>query len=143
MGEYANFSSTVYAPVTREGRMPVKNQVAEYSIPLITNFRGLESLEKELPGAVVDLRVEKPRRVIHRSYTARQDEKVAAHLANVDRHLELSKTERITPLTENVYKKFEPVLRVSQPHAASVHLVDVHRSFAVLGCYSCGACSRG
>jgi hypothetical protein len=57
--------------------------------------------------------VEKPRRVIPRSYSSRKDEQVAAHLANVDRHLALSKTERITPLTENVYKKFEPVLRVS------------------------------
>jgi hypothetical protein len=81
VGEHANFASTViqsylavkhhainsytmrallvqvYAPITREGRLPVKNQVAEYSIPLISNFRGLESLEKGLPGSVVDLRV--------------------------------------------------------------------------------------
>jgi hypothetical protein len=43
--EYSNFDSKVYAPVTREGRLPLKNQVVDYSIPLIQSYVGLSNIK--------------------------------------------------------------------------------------------------
>lgn len=46
--ETADFGSKVYAPATREGKIPPRNQVVDYGIPLINNYQGLVALESTL-----------------------------------------------------------------------------------------------
>jgi hypothetical protein len=57
VSEHADFGSKLYAPITREGRLPVKNAVVDYGIPLISNYAGITSLEQNLPKSVTQISV--------------------------------------------------------------------------------------
>ena len=70
--EHAQFSSKVYAPIAHQGRLPVKNQVVDYGIPLISNYQGLAALESTLPTSTLKLKVTQPKKMIPKSAASRK-----------------------------------------------------------------------
>jgi hypothetical protein len=108
--EHANFDSRVYAPLTREGRLPVKNSVVDYGIPLLSNYQGLSALEKTIVPSLKDTKIDvaganpiKSRRTIH----------VEADLDHAYRLLLGGQQEKKDKVVNNMYKKFEPVQRAA------------------------------
>lgn len=117
IGEHTSFGSAVYAPVAREGRLPVKNQVVDYGIPLISNFQGLAALEQTLPRDLAQMVVHKPEKIVPKAMATRKGQQIAADLEYVDKLLNAKKqggTGKAQTL-KNVYKKFEPVVRPPTP----------------------------
>lgn len=129
VGDYADHSSQVYAPVQRQGKLPVKNQVVDYGIPLISNFQGLSDLERHLPSSATSLTVTQPQ-IRVASLATRKGQAIRADLDYVDSLLEAQRADglpvgitgdakahygRKKGLIENVYKKFEPVQRAPTP----------------------------
>ncbi len=106
VGEHANFGSKVYAPVARDGRLPVKNQVVDYGIPLISNYQGLSALAANLPTNTFELAVKAPQKIIPKSCQGRKGQKVVADLEYVEKMLE-DKHVKKAVVVENVYKRFE------------------------------------
>jgi hypothetical protein len=111
--EHANFASRVYAPLAFEGRLPVSSAVVDYGIPLINNFQGLNALESSLPEAVVETPVDAPGKI--QLNKTRKQQKIASDLNFCDQLLEGSKKKTETTKIENMYRKFEPVLRAPTP----------------------------
>ena len=137
VAEYADHSSQVYAPVQHQGKLPVKNQVVDYGIPLISNFQGLTELERRLRPSDTTVAVRAPAlrpdgQGVHvASLATRKGQAVRADLDYVDSLLAAQRAQglpvgiageartnynaRHRPLVENVYKKFEPVQRAPTP----------------------------
>lgn len=113
--EHANFGSKMYAPKARMGRLPVKNQVVDYGIPLISNYQGLTALENSLPMSQFDVTVKEPAKIVPKSAQGRKGQQIVTDLLYVDQLVEERKKEKKTVKIENVYKKFEPVLRAPTP----------------------------
>eukprot|EP00462_Mataza_sp_D1_P001095 CAMPEP_0175096900 /NCGR_PEP_ID=MMETSP0086_2-20121207/4985_1 /TAXON_ID=136419 /ORGANISM="Unknown Unknown, Strain D1" /LENGTH=896 /DNA_ID=CAMNT_0016370345 /DNA_START=28 /DNA_END=2718 /DNA_ORIENTATION=+ len=130
--EHADFSSVVYAPVAREGRLPVKNQVVDYGIPLISNYQGLVALENSLPPQSLNPTFKQPEKIIPKSAQGRKGQQIVADLAYVDKLLENRKTETKKVVIENVYKKFEPVTRAPTPSVKCPEGSDTHRAVLLL-----------
>jgi len=113
--EHASFGSKVYAPIAYQGRLPVKNQVVDYGIPLISNYQGLAALEATLPSSTLRLQVKEPQKIIPKSAVGRKGQQVIADLAYVDKLMQDKKVAKKEVVIENVYKKFEPVTRAPVP----------------------------
>lgn len=124
--DYTDFSSSVYAPIQRDGKMPSKNQVIDYGIPLLGNFQGLTELENVLPHDLKNVVVQKPKKIIPASFRDRKGQQIYADLTYADQLLEKRTTEK-PKILENVYKKYEPLVRanpiqVKAPDHESVNL---------------------
>lgn len=113
--EHSDYASKVYAPIARMGRLPVKNQVVDYGIPLISNYQGLTALESTLPRKAFDVPVRQPAKIVPKSAQGRRGQQIVQDLVYVDKLLQDRKLEKKTEKIENVYKKFEPVLRAATP----------------------------
>ena len=87
--EHANYSSRVYAPRAREGRLPVSNQVVDYGIPLINNFQGLSALEMNVPVKLNDTQIVAPKKLV--MHKTRKLQKIASDLDYCDKLLENAK----------------------------------------------------
>eukprot|EP01006_Ploeotia_vitrea_P049072 TRINITY_DN67306_c3_g5_i1.p1 TRINITY_DN67306_c3_g5~~TRINITY_DN67306_c3_g5_i1.p1 ORF type:complete len:688 (+),score=375.57 TRINITY_DN67306_c3_g5_i1:22-2064(+) len=128
--EYADYNSKVYAPAQREGTVPPKAQAVDYGIPLISSYQGLDSLEKSLPRRATHAKVRAPKKVVPASQKSRQAQKVAADLEYIDNVLRTGATpKQSAPAMENMYKKFEPLVR---PPTPSVEPVDEDPLIAAL-----------
>lgn len=130
VADHADPGSTVYAPIVREGKMPLKNQVVDYGIPLINNFQGLNALGKTLPRGTTDMKVQTPAKIVPAGFKDRKGQQVLGHLAHVDKLIQDQKQEKVVKHIENVYKKFEPVLRA--PTAVVLPPADEEKERAVL-----------
>lgn len=152
VSEYADHASQVYAPVQRAGKLPVKNQVVDYGIPLITNFQGLSELERSLPASATRVHIGPPRlrpdgHVPVASLATRKGQAIRNDLEYVDGLLEAQRAEggavgiageartnygRRRPLVENVYKKFEPVQRAPTPTVEAPDEDEARRAVLLL-----------
>jgi hypothetical protein len=152
VSQYADHSSQVYAPVQREGKLPVKNMVVDYGIPLITNFQGLSELERNLPASATRVHIGPPRlrpdgHVPVASLASRKGQAIRNDLDYVDALLEAQRAEggavgiageartnygRRRPLIENVYKKFEPVQRAPTPTVEAPEEDEAQRAVLLL-----------
>lgn len=132
INDHADYASKVYAPVARQGRLPVKNQVVDYGIPLISNYQGLNALEASLPAESFVSKVQQPSRVVPKSAQGRKGQQIVADLAYVDKLLEEKKKEKKTVVIENVYKKFEPVVRAPTPSVAAPPNEDLYNAALLL-----------
>lgn len=154
VSEYADHSSQVYAPIQHRGKLPVKNQVVDYGIPLINNFQGLVELEAKLPAHALGVKVRPPalrkdgKGIEVESLATRKGQAIRADLDYVDNLLALQRAEggavgitgdartnygrRGRPLIENVYKKFEPVQRAATPEVERSDDDDATRAILLL-----------
>lgn len=132
VGEHAEFGSKVYAPVAREGRLPVKNQVVDYGIPLISNYQGLSALENSIPKSVTEVKVRKPKKIVPKSAQGRKGQQVMADLAYVDALAEAKKHGKKPEKIENVYKKFEPIVRAPTPSVTAPELEEAETAVLLL-----------
>lgn len=127
--EFAEHGSKVYAPMARDGRMPVKNQVVDYGIPLINNFQGLIALERTLPDKATRVDISKPEFILP---VDRKAQKIAMDLAYVDQLVLDKKEMKSEKAITNVYKRFEPVIRPPMPVVEVPEDQDLDRSLRLL-----------
>jgi hypothetical protein len=130
--EHSEYGSKVYAPVAREGRLPVKNQVVDYGIPLISNYQGLSALEQSMSKSVTDFKVRKPDKIIPKSTQGRKGAKIRADLEYVDKLSQLQKNGKPTEKIENKYKKFEPIVRAPTPSVCAPEMEEPERAVLLL-----------
>jgi hypothetical protein len=146
VADYADHASQVYAPVQRRGKLPVRNQVVDYGIPLIANFQGLTELEASLPANATTAAV-RPPEIRVKSLATRKGQAIRADLDYVDSLLVLQRGAggavgiagdakahygRSRALAENVYKKFEPVQRAPTPTVAMPEAEESARAILLL-----------
>jgi len=134
ISETADFASPVYAPAVREGRMPVKNQVVDYGIPLLNNSRQLAALERTIQNPALRAEQEtvvvpKPSEVLKET---RESVKAADALERVHKMLTADAGQTAKPTTVNVYKRFEPVLRPPTPSVEAVEHEELSRAVLLL-----------
>jgi len=136
VGDYADHASQVYAPITREGHLPAKNQVVDYGIPILNSFQGLSELERQghIPERLLEVAIKAPRRdrIQIASLATRKGQAIRRDLEYVDSLLDAQRAAGLEVgitgaartnyalkagqrLIENVYKKFEPVQRAPTP----------------------------
>jgi hypothetical protein len=153
VSDYADHASQVYAPVQRQGKLPVKNQVVDYGIPLLSNFQGLSELERSMKPSTTSLAVAAPKlrpdgRLAVPSLASRKGEAIRADLEYVDGLLEQQRAEggvvgiagearktygkHARKLVENVYKKFEPVQRAPTPSVSAPDDDEASRAILLL-----------
>jgi hypothetical protein len=160
VGDYSDYSSQVYAPIQRQGKLPVKNQVVDYGIPLLNNFQGLNQLEKNLPNSIIggggegkngftsiapplrpDGRIAVPSLVSRKGQSIRRDLEYVDNLLNQQRAegnavgiIGEARTQygKQRRLIENVYKKFEPVQRAPTPTVSAPDDEEISRSILLL-----------
>lgn len=70
----------VYAPITREGRVPARNQVVGYNIPMTSDFEGLSQLERKVPAATQLVQVARPEKIVPRGFSSRKGASVSARV---------------------------------------------------------------
>jgi hypothetical protein len=132
ISEHSSCSSKVYAPNTRDGRIAVKNQVVDYGIPLISNYQGLAALEDKIAHKALRAQVKAPEKIILKHEQTRKGMKILADLAYCDQLLDSSKAEKVEKRIENVYKKFEPVMRAITPSVEVPEFDDAERAILLL-----------
>jgi len=94
IGEYANYSSKVYAPITRSGQHPDKaaDRFEVKKTEIQTTLGGLTFLESTLPAKLTMTNTSKPRKQAAKSAKERAAQVVAGHLQRMD---DLIKTEKL------------------------------------------------
>jgi len=111
--EASDFASRIYAPATRDGKVPVRNQVVDYGIPLINNYQGLVALEGTLHTAALKAA---PQEVaaptaVDLAPKDRGAQKAVADLDYLDSVLSGTRPAARGPAFGNKYRRFEPVVR--------------------------------
>jgi hypothetical protein len=117
INDYSQYNSSVYAPITREGKLPIRNNVINYEIPALSNVKTIENLAETLPEELQfsqESQVSAPQQVL-----SRQGAAIAADLDYLDALLHSKLAENKPKLIENVYKRFEPLVRAPTPTVES------------------------
>lgn len=115
VNDYSNFGSKKYAPVIREGRVPVQNPVVEFGIPATKTFHGISELEASLPSNVTEITVKRPAKILPSIQKTRAGQKAAADLELVDTILKKHQDQTNQAIEVNIYKQFDPLIRPSTP----------------------------
>lgn len=120
IAEHTNFASKVYAPTARDGHVPVHNKTVDYELQSLKNFQGIAGLEKTLPAALV-----RPSSGTSKSGTrlpqlsarkSKKDMQLTADLALLAGEIPTAKSaKKSLPPVENMYKKFQAVVRPPTP----------------------------
>jgi len=94
IGEYANYSSKVYAPTTRKGQHPDKasQRFEVKKTEIQTTLSGLTFLESTLPAKLTMTNTSKPRKKAAKTAKERSAQVVAGHLQRMD---DMIKTEKL------------------------------------------------
>jgi hypothetical protein len=128
IAQAADVTSAVYAPLVRDGTVPVVNEVVDYGIPLLDNYQGLVALEKVM-------RVPPPRATHAPSLEqlAPKDRETQKRYQDLDFvHNVLTKSEAARQKPVNIYKRFEPVVRPATPVIAKPADAEVSRAVEYL-----------
>jgi len=114
IAEYADHDSEIYAPLRRVGKLPAKNQVVDYGIPLIQDSHGLNLLEQRISHEL------KPKKVkIEDEVLDRRGKIVKSHLEHVDRIIQGKDVDAGAENIKNLYKKLQPNVRPKTPEIST------------------------
>jgi len=127
ISEYADFESQVYVPITRIGRMPAKNQVVDYGIPLIQDFQGLSALEQSVSGKIKPKNLKPADEILKR-----RDKITKGHLDHVDQIVNGKDSGVSGQSIENMYKNIQPNVRPSTPEIAAEEDSGIYEAAVLL-----------
>lgn len=134
ISETADFGSSLYAPIARDGKLPLKNQVVDYGIPLLNNYRQLTALEQNLSTPalkqpVTEVAVPSSQEVIKKD---RETQRVEADLEHMDRVMSGESGMKKEKKVINMYRRYEPIVRPPTPTVQVPEADELSRAVLLL-----------
>jgi hypothetical protein len=96
VGEYANYGSTVYAPVARLGSVPMP-EIRHVDVPQLDTLAGLQQLTATLPATLTEAPIRAPN-VVSATFGTRKGQQIALDIERLDA---LIQSQKVTSTTSS------------------------------------------
>ena len=139
IGEYADYGSEVYAPLTRHGYVTRDKLAAQFETkPLqLESLAGLQELEASMPASMLEAQVTRPAKAKAVGYAARKVKQLQENLQHTDAAIKAAKQAKPSEKEQKeallaAYRDTKPVERPPTPSVAEPDVDDEVECAAIL-----------